>query len=69
MEFAVGWKNKDWEQLNSRTTERWAWERTGEGRKRAQANGIKFGRKPNISGAKAPRCWRNVGRNREILRG
>jgi DNA invertase Pin-like site-specific DNA recombinase len=47
-------------------------ERTGEGRKRAMANGVKFGRRPKLSTYNArkpwPRGWRDPCRDRQILR-
>ena len=48
-------------------------ERTGEGRKRAMANGVKFGRKRKLSrlsaqrGHQAPRCRRDAGSDRQEL--
>ena len=50
-------------------------ERTGEGRKRAMANGVKFGRKPKLSSLSARRghqaacCGRDAGIDRAELRG
>jgi len=48
-------------------------ERTGEGRKRAMANGVRFGRKPKLTdhqpqgGVEAPRDWRDACRDRQEL--
>jgi DNA invertase Pin-like site-specific DNA recombinase len=49
-------------------------ERTGDGRKRAMAKGVKFGRKPKLSvyqrqeAPQAPRRGRDLGRDRQELR-
>jgi DNA invertase Pin-like site-specific DNA recombinase len=48
-------------------------ERTGEGRKRALANGLRFGRKPKLSDFQRQEAmsrrgqWRDTGANRSIL--
>ena len=50
-------------------------ERTGEGRKRAMAAGVKFGRKRKLSdyqragGRQAAGCWRDLGLDCQELRG
>lgn len=44
-------------------------ERSGNGRKRAMAAGVKFGRKRKLCrGHPAPRCRRDPGRDRQVLR-
>jgi DNA invertase Pin-like site-specific DNA recombinase len=47
-------------------------ERTGDGRKRALANGVKFGRKRKLSDYQraeaVKRCWRDLGGDRQELR-